>query len=37
VTGIVLPVDGGTSASFGWLKGTDGKWTLNEGFQCIPD
>ena len=37
ITGIVLPVDGGTSASFGWLKGTDGKWTLNEGFQCIPD
>ncbi len=37
VTGIVLPVDGGTSASFGWVKGTDGKWTLNEGFQCIPD
>lgn len=31
VTGVVLPVDGGTWASSGWVRGTDGRWTLNEG------
>jgi NAD(P)-dependent dehydrogenase (short-subunit alcohol dehydrogenase family) len=31
VTGTVLPVDGGTWASSGWVRGRDGKWTLNEG------
>ena len=31
VTGIVLPVDGGTWASSGWVRGRDGRWTLNEG------
>jgi NAD(P)-dependent dehydrogenase (short-subunit alcohol dehydrogenase family) len=31
VTGIVVPVDGGTWASSGWVRGRDGKWTLNEG------
>ncbi len=31
VTGILLPVDGGTWASSGWVRGRDGKWTLNEG------
>ncbi|NIJ36751.1 NAD(P)-dependent dehydrogenase (short-subunit alcohol dehydrogenase family) [Sphingopyxis panaciterrae] len=31
VTGILLPVDGGTWASSGWVRGQNGKWTLNEG------
>lgn len=31
VTGTLLPVDGGTWASSGWVRGRDGKWTLNEG------
>ena len=31
VTGAVLPVDGGTAAAGGWVRGRDGKWTLNEG------
>jgi len=31
VTGVLLPVDGGTAAAGGWLRGRDGKWTLNEG------
>ena len=31
VTGTVLPVDGGTWASAGWLRNNDGKWTLNGG------
>lgn len=31
ITGVVLPVDGGTWASSGWVRGRDGKWTLNEG------
>ena len=33
VTGATIPVDGGTRAASGWLRGTDGKWTLNEGFK----
>jgi len=33
VTGAVLPVDGGTSAAGGWVRGTDGAWTLNEGLR----
>ncbi|HEY6871041.1 MAG TPA: SDR family oxidoreductase [Novosphingobium sp.] len=32
VTGVVLPVDGGTSASFGWMRNRDGLWTLTEDF-----
>jgi NAD(P)-dependent dehydrogenase (short-subunit alcohol dehydrogenase family) len=28
VTGIVIPVDGGTWASSGWIRNSDGKWTL---------
>lgn len=28
VTGIVIPVDGGTWASSGWLRNKTGKWTL---------
>lgn len=31
VTGTVLPIDGGTWASSGWIKDRGGKWTLNEG------
>ena len=31
VTGVVLPVDGGTAAANGWVRGRNGKWTLNEG------
>jgi NAD(P)-dependent dehydrogenase (short-subunit alcohol dehydrogenase family) len=31
VTGVTLPVDGGTAAAGGWVRGTDGRWTLNEG------
>lgn len=28
VTGIVLPVDGGAWASSGWIRNSEGKWTL---------
>lgn len=31
VTGALLPVDGGTAAASGWVRGRNGKWTLNEG------
>lgn len=31
VTGVTLPVDGGTWAAGGWVRGRDAKWTLNEG------
>jgi NAD(P)-dependent dehydrogenase (short-subunit alcohol dehydrogenase family) len=31
ITGVLLPVDGGTWGSSGWVRGRDGKWTLNEG------
>ena len=31
VTGILLPVDGGTWSSSGWVRGRDRRWTLNEG------
>ena len=31
VTGVSLPVDGGTWAAGGWVRGRDGRWTLNEG------
>lgn len=31
ITGVVLPVDGGTAAAGGWVRGRNGKWTLNEG------
>lgn len=33
ITGTVLPVDGGTWASSGWVRGQDRRWTLNEGLQ----
>ena len=31
VTGALLPVDGGTAAASGWVRGRNSKWTLNEG------
>jgi NAD(P)-dependent dehydrogenase (short-subunit alcohol dehydrogenase family) len=31
ITGVLLPVDGGTFAGSGWVRGRNGKWTLNEG------
>lgn len=31
ITGVSLPVDGGTWAAGGWVRGRNGKWTLNEG------
>ena len=31
ITGVLLPVDGGTHAASGWVRGRNGKWTLNEG------
>jgi NAD(P)-dependent dehydrogenase (short-subunit alcohol dehydrogenase family) len=31
ITGVLLPVDGGTWAAGGWVRGQNGKWTLNEG------
>lgn len=31
ITGVLLPVDGGTWAAGGWVRGRNGKWTLNEG------
>ena len=31
ITGVLLPVDGGTWASSGWVRGRNDKWTLNEG------
>jgi len=34
VTGIIMPVDGGTAASSGWMMGRDGRWTLNDGLIC---
>jgi len=31
ISGVLLPVDGGTWASSGWVRGQNGEWTLNEG------
>jgi NAD(P)-dependent dehydrogenase (short-subunit alcohol dehydrogenase family) len=31
ITGVTLPVDGGTAAASGWVRGRNGRWTLNEG------
>jgi len=33
VTGTILPVDGGTWASSGWVRSKEGSWTLNEGLR----
>ncbi|MDE2462621.1 MAG: SDR family oxidoreductase [Alphaproteobacteria bacterium] len=31
ISGVTLPIDGGTSAASGWVRGRDGRWTLQEG------
>lgn len=31
ITGVLLPVDGGTWGASGWVRARNGKWTLNEG------
>jgi NAD(P)-dependent dehydrogenase (short-subunit alcohol dehydrogenase family) len=31
ITGVILPVDGGTWASSGWVRTPQGAWTLNQG------
>lgn len=31
VTGVLLPVDGGTAAASGWVRGSKGQWTQLEG------
>ncbi|MET0362784.1 MAG: glucose 1-dehydrogenase [Sphingobium sp.] len=36
VTGILLPIDGGTWASSGWMRNPDGQWTLNQGLNFAP-
>jgi NAD(P)-dependent dehydrogenase (short-subunit alcohol dehydrogenase family) len=33
VTGVLLPVDGGTRAASGWVRDPDGDWTLNQGIK----
>jgi NAD(P)-dependent dehydrogenase (short-subunit alcohol dehydrogenase family) len=33
ITGVLLPIDGGTHAASGWVRGQNGKWTLNEGLK----
>lgn len=33
ITGVVLPVDGGTSAAGGWHRDPDGAWTLAHGLK----
>jgi hypothetical protein len=33
VSGVVLPVDGGTWASGGWMRDDEGSWTLNQGLR----
>ncbi len=35
ITGIVLPIDGGTSASSGWVRDRAGKWALAEPYPEI--
>jgi NAD(P)-dependent dehydrogenase (short-subunit alcohol dehydrogenase family) len=36
ITGVVLPLDGGTWASSGWVRLPDGGWTLNQGVRIAP-
>jgi NAD(P)-dependent dehydrogenase (short-subunit alcohol dehydrogenase family) len=31
ITGITLHIDGGTYASYGWVRDPNGNWTLNQG------
>jgi NAD(P)-dependent dehydrogenase (short-subunit alcohol dehydrogenase family) len=35
VTGVLLPVDGGTWAAGGWMRTPTGGWTLNQGLPTI--
>jgi NAD(P)-dependent dehydrogenase (short-subunit alcohol dehydrogenase family) len=35
VTGVLLPVDGGTWAAGGWMRTPAGAWTLNQGLPTI--
>jgi NAD(P)-dependent dehydrogenase (short-subunit alcohol dehydrogenase family) len=35
VTGTIMPVDGGTWASSGWVRTAEGRWTLNQGLPTI--
>ena len=37
ITGIVLPVDGGTWASSGWVRDRAGKWMLAEPYPDFED
>ena len=34
ITGAILPVDGGTWASSGWMRSSDGGWALNQGLRA---
>jgi len=36
ITGITLPIDGGTWASSGWVRNREGGWTLNQGLHIGP-
>lgn len=31
ITGALIPIDGGTSAAMGWVRGSQGQWTQMEG------
>jgi len=31
ISGAVVPIDGGTSAAMGWVRGSQGQWTQMEG------
>lgn len=31
ITGAIIPIDGGTSAAMGWVRGSQGQWTQMEG------
>nr|WP_184099302.1 glucose 1-dehydrogenase [Sphingopyxis panaciterrulae] len=31
ITGAIIPIDGGTSAAMGWVRGSKGQWTQMEG------
>ena len=31
ITGAIIPIDGGTSAAMGWVRGSRGQWTQMEG------
>jgi hypothetical protein len=31
ITGVLIPIDGGTFAASGWMRSTTGRWTQLEG------